>query len=270
MKAAKWKNLGGSWKSIFRNVSLLGLTVLFIGLLISAAAGEKARVCSAVQISMDGTQDLFFIDPHTIKNKLGQLDRDTFQGMPLNEIHLAEVESSLEELPHVQDAEAWFGSGGTLCVHVEQRVPMLRVIHNKGVSYYLDIHGEKMPSTRTFTARVPVLTGVDAADQESLAEVVGLATFIRQDPFLAALVEHIHRTASGEYELVPKIGDHVIKLGGLSDLPAKFQKLETVYRDGLNYTGWDTYRVLDLRYQDLVYGTKAQSQGITSSETAVR
>jgi len=260
MKAPKWKNMGGRWKSILRNGSLLALTALFIGLLISAAAGEKARVCSSIQISMDGTQDLFFIDPQTIRNKLGELDRDTFAGMPLNQIDLAALEASLEELPHVQDAETWFGSGGALCVHVEQRVPMLRVIHNKGVSYYLDIHGEKMPSTRTFTARVPVLTGMEAADEETLAEVVGLATFIREDPFLAALVEQINRTASGEYELVPKIGDHIIKLGVLSDLEAKFKKLETVYRDGLNYTGWDTYQVLDLRYQDLVYGTRAQQQ----------
>ena len=243
-------------KKLLRGVGLLTLVTVFAVLLASAAAGENHRTCSSLQISIDGTQDLFFVDPQAIRSELGKLDADTFIGRPLQSIDLSSIELALEEMPHIEEAEAWIGTGGTLCVNLEQRVPMLRVIHNKGVSYYLDIHGEKMPSTRTFTARVHVLTGVEAVDEKTLAEVVELATYIREHSYLAALVEQIHRDESGEFELVPKVGDHLIKLGGISDMEGKFDRLQTIYRDGLNYTGWDAYQIIDLRYRDLVYGVR--------------
>ncbi len=245
-------------KRALRWVPISALSLGFVALMISAVQGEKSRYCTGLQISMDGTQDLFFIDPEMIRHHLGTMAADTFLGRALPEIDLSGIEEGLEKLPHVAKADAWIGNAGTLCINLEQRQPMLRVIHNQGVSYYIDIHGEKMPSTRTFTARVPVLSGWDGGDQESLAEIVILADKIRRDPFLSALVEQIHRSDIGEYELVPKVGDHIIRFGELREVDEKFEKLKTMYSEGLNYTGWDRYQFIDLRYQDLVYATKKQ------------
>jgi cell division protein FtsQ len=252
----KTKSPKRMWIALARIGGLGLLLALFSLVMIGASRSAKERQCSGVEVTISERNDVFFIEPEMLVDELARLNTDTFRGVPLSNIDLSAVESALASLPHVARAEAWIGPSQRLCVLVEQRRPLLRVMHNEGVSYYLDIHGEKMPSTRTFTARVPVLTGLDEADGESLGEAYGLAKLIHDDPFLAALVEQIHRTDDGEYVLVPKVGDHLIRFGGVEDGPEKFRKLRALYSEGLYHTGWDVYSTLDLRYRDLVYGTR--------------
>jgi cell division protein FtsQ len=254
----KSKSPSRMWKALARIGGLGLLLGLFSLVMIGASRSGKQRQCSGVEITIAERNDVFFIEPEMVLSELAQLSADTFRGVPLRDINLSAVERALADMPHVARAEAWFGPSQRLCVLVEQRRPLLRVMHNQGVSYYLDIHGEKMPSTRTFTARVPVLTGLEEADGELLGEAYGLAKLIHEDPFLAALVEQIHRAEDGEYVLVPKVGDHLIRFGGVDDGPEKFRKLRALYSEGLHHTGWDVYSTLDLRYRDLVYGTRRQ------------
>ena len=44
-------------------------------------------------------------------------------------------------------------------IYVKQRTPVLRIINYKNDSYYIDIEGNLMPLSESYTARVLVATG---------------------------------------------------------------------------------------------------------------
>jgi cell division protein FtsQ len=246
------------WRRAARLGIGLGLAAAFGILMLAAGRHERGRRCSGVDIVAIEPADLYFLDPAGIRSELGRLDADTFSAKPLASIALNDIEAHLESLPHVAEAEAWIGAGDRLRIRLQQRVPVLRVMHSEPVSYYLDIHGEKLPTSPTFTARVPVVTGIPRNDGEAMAaaldEVLTLAALWQDDPMLEALVEQIHRNQDGSFVLVPKIGDHVVLMGqeGASPeewAPGQWDKLRTFYRDGLRHTGWEAYRQVDLRYR---------------------
>ena len=249
-----------AWPMALRRAGWLLAGLGFVALVMAARHRDAQRVCSTVEIALMEPSDLHFLDPSALRSQLGALDADTFVGKPLVEIDLKAIESHLNAMPHVASAQAWLGAGGKLCVSVAQRDPVVRVMHSNGVSYYLDIHGEKLPTTTTFTARVPVVTGIPSQDEEAMTaaldDVLVLAAFWQGDPFLEGLVEQIHRTENGEYELVPKVGQHIVRMGSPAEAPAQLAKLLTFYRDGLCHTGWDDYRHVDLRYRDQVVAKK--------------
>ncbi len=56
----------------------------------------------------------------------------------------------------------------------------------------------------------------------------------------------------GDVELFPKVGNHVILMGRVSDLEDKFQRLYVFYRMGLNKVGWNKYNVINIKYKNQV------------------
>lgn len=253
------------WRRGARLVLSLAAVVAFAALLAAAGRNERERRCRGVDIEMAEPLDLHFVDPSAVKARLAQLDPDTFVGKPLIDMDLRAIEAHLREVPHVATADAWIASGGRLRVRVAQRQPVLRVMHNDAVGYYLDIHGDKLPMTPTFTARVPVVTGIPRFEEEAMSaaleEILALAALWQDDPVMQALVEQLHRTPDGDYVLVPKVGQHLVLMGNPAEAPedwapAQWNKLLTFYRDGLRHTGWEPYRRVDLRYRDQVVAKK--------------
>ena len=93
-----------------------------------------------------------------------------------------------------------------------------------------------------------------------LDDFYAMARFILADEFWSAHVEQIYVNNYGEIELVPKVGDHKIIFGTSDQMEEKFWKLKTFYKEGLNYTGWENYDTLNLKFENQVVCTKNISQ----------
>ncbi|NJB84910.1 cell division protein FtsQ [Lewinella marina] len=187
--------------------------------------------------------------------------------LKLSDIDVERVEEVLEQQAFVGDAEAYVDADLVLNIAVYQRIPLLRIIADNGQNYYLDLEGVRLPLSKNYTVRVPVVTGHvvpwsdDFATQADhpLSQLMELGHSLRNDPFLAALVEQIDITETGELILAPKVGDQVIYLGRYDPriTPERLERLKTFYREGLPYEGWRKYRSFDLRYADQVVAKKA-------------
>jgi cell division protein FtsQ len=59
-----------------------------------------------------------------------------------------------------------------------------------------------------------------------------------------------------EFELVPKVGRHIIVFGDIDNMEKKFDKLIVFYKEGLNKTGWDKYKIINLKYENQVVCSK--------------
>ena len=161
---------------------------------------------------------------------------------------------------------------------MKQRTPILRVINYKNDSYYIDLEGKLMPLSESYTARVPIATGLiteSYANTYSLDllsrdindtlltkfiidDLYLLAKYINESEFWKAQIEQIYINADREIELIPVFGNHRILLGDATDLRDKFNKLLVFYKEGLNKTGWNVYTKINLKYKNQVVCTKAQ------------
>lgn len=179
----------------------------------------------------------------------------------------AELEKAVEELESVKNAEVYRGINGDVSIEIEQRTPICRVHDLSGSQYYLDESGEPFPISKNYTARVPFVNGnldepyksrrgkMNSDSLKKISRLDDLAVLfknIRKDPFRQALVEQVWVAENGDFELVPKIDDHIIIFGDTTEMDGKFNKLKIFYEEGLNTKGWNSYRTVNLKYKNQI------------------
>lgn len=241
--------------------------VAFIaGLLVAAivviSAVERKNVSNAtgveVQISPLG-KEVFLIDQADVLTTIERSFGYELAGQPIATLDVARLERVLEKDPFVYDADVFIDATNVVHIEIEQREPVLRIIDNNGLNYYLDDAGNKMPLSKHFSARLLVATGnipphtPDFLERKKhlMKDLFYLARMIRQDPFLTALIEQIH-VQNGRYILTPKLGRQMIILGEFEGAQDKFERLRIFYEEAIARMGWQKYKTIDLSYKDQV------------------
>ncbi|MBN2763484.1 MAG: hypothetical protein JXR41_10365, partial [Bacteroidales bacterium] len=88
--------------------------------------------------------------------------------------------------------------------------------------------------------------------QRCIYDVFKLARYIEQDEFWRAQIQQIYVTASGEFELIPRVGSHVIEFGRADAMEEKLYKLKLLYLQGFNKIGWNHYSRINLEYDNQI------------------
>ena len=249
-------------KQSVRRILLLSVWVssatLFIVILSSSIASQKGQSCKNICIKIDHNTGLFFIEENDIKSTILAYCGDSLNNMKVRDADFAEIEQRLEKNPYISNVEIYSNIKGSVNVEIKQREPLMRVVNNKGVSFYIDRFGEIMPLSSKFTARVVVATGdIDnEADKEILQGLYRLAEYISEDKFWNAQFEQIYVTENREIELVPKLGKHIIKIGKVEDLESKFEKLMIFYTEVLKNVEADAYKMVNVKFKDQIICSK--------------
>ncbi|MDX2443720.1 MAG: hypothetical protein QNK30_07955 [Bacteroidales bacterium] len=226
--------------------------------------------CQSILINIKDSTDNKFVSSDDIYSRVVSYD-EKILGNPLSKVKIKEIETEVEKFPFVRSAEVFTSSEGNLNINIHQREPVVRVINYKEKGYYIDREGFIMPVSKFYTARVliangwklnEVKPGVELDDYEKsenysiVKGVFELANYIYHDSFWKAQIEQIYVTRGGEYELIPRVGSHVIKFGELGDYERKFEKLYALYVQGLRNEGWNKYSAINLKYKNQVICTK--------------
>jgi len=231
-------------------------------LLIAANRKEQNHLCKDVQIRIKGIGEVFYIDKGDIITILKNGSGKKLIGQPLNKMNLAGMERLLEKSSWVADAEIYFDSQDVLHITATERQPIARIFTTTGASFYIDSSGRKLPLLQKMSIRVPLVTNLPAKkkmnrnDSALLKEVKELTWFISNDPFWNAQVAQIDIVGGMNYELIPTLGNHIIKIGNGANLEQKFRRLYIFYREVLSKTGFDHYSVIDVQYDDQVVATQ--------------
>lgn len=255
-----------NWKKII-NVSLKTLFVLAV------AAGYgfshyqlNNRLISDYTIEINGPDGLMLLNESAVIRKLEQTDVQLVQKRPIRQFNLHEAERLIEQIPQVANAEVWANFNGEICIEVDQRVPVLRIINQNGQSFYVDSNGIKMPLSSMGAYRVPIASGYikeKSGTRDSLKTVIGhqlwqLALFLRGNKTANALTAQIYVNDQEKLEIVPMLGNHTVVLGDTSALSDKYFKLEALYRDGFREEDWKKYSLINLQYKELIVCQKAK------------
>ena len=178
----------------------------------------------------------------------------------VGQVDVKRVESILERDPFIENAEVFIDAASNLKITITQREPILRVVDNNGLNYYLDKNGFRMPLSKYFSARVPIVTGAVAPHvndflqrkKYGLKDVFLLVQRLNADAFFAPMVQQIVVDASGEFTLVPILGDQIIRIGTIDDLDEKLERLKVFYKQAMPYEGWQTYRSISVKYKNQI------------------
>ena len=162
-------------------------------------------------------------------------------------------------------------------IDIRQRSPIIRIIDKNYISYYIDEDGYVMKTNGNYTSHVIIANGniytgfpIDnkinvlglekksPANNKTIANLYRLGKYITDNDFWNAQIQQIYVNESGDFELIPRVGSHIIILGDYSDCETKFENLMSLYKNGLPEKGWNTYETINLKYKGQVICTKRE------------
>jgi cell division protein FtsQ len=233
---------------------LAGMTTL----LVAANQKRQEQVCSKVMVTIKGTGEKFYIDETDILRQL-QSVHGKLVGKPLPDIRLSVLEQSLEHNQWIRNAELYFDRENVLHVFAEEREPIARVFTTTGNTFYMDSSGHRMPLMDKMSIRVPVITGFmnlqkTAKDSAFMAEIKHIAWTVYNDPFWSAQTGQIDITPNRKFEIVPVVGNHIIRIGDAADLEDKFKRLLLFYKQVMSKAGFHKYAVVDAQFAGQIVG----------------
>lgn len=255
-------------------LSVITVVVLFVFTLTAAVHQQKSLVCSSIQVKIDYESGMSFLTTDEIVSKINTLADGEAVGKTLPALDLRAIEKGLLKDPYVAKAKIYIDHARVLHAEIIQKQPILRVMNNDGVGFYLSDKNDKIPLCPTFTAHVPLAIGdvemhTDfARDSMVLIQLFALAGYMQQDSLIGSLIDHAYVLPNGELELFPKFGYHTIEFGRADEtMKEKFEKLKVFYKEGLAKVGWDKYKIIDLKYQGQVVCQKTGKEDEPEKKT---
>lgn len=239
---------------MFKKILSILSVLLLGGYLLFSVTGmtnrhEDTRMCRGIDLHIVDSLQFDLIDGDMVLALLQEHSLDPV-GLPLEEIDLDAVESALLLHPLVGDVQCYKTAGDMLRINISSKVPLVRVLNNRGQDFYVDSRGEIL-SQHSLAVQLPVATGyIDR--RFASEELLRVVRAIDRSAFWKAQVEQIDVTKDGQIQLVPRVGDHLLILGTADDVENKLERLMNFYENGLDNVGWNKYRSISVAYENQV------------------
>lgn len=231
-------------------------------LLMAAISKKNKGQCRDYAITIKGTKDYLFIDKKDVEQMLMKATGGKIKGVQVSSFKLGNLEQMLEQNTWISDAELYFDNHDVLHVSVVEREPIARIFTTGSNSFYIDSTGKKLPLSDKISARVTVFTGfperktLSVKDSLLLNEIRFMANYIHNEPFWLAQVAQVDIAADKTFEMIPLVGNHLVKLGSAENVDQKFRRLMIFYQQVLSKTGFDKYKVIDVQYKGQVVASR--------------
>ncbi|MEM9821061.1 MAG: hypothetical protein AAF985_08310 [Bacteroidota bacterium] len=247
--------------AMIKRISWIAMIFMAAALFITTVEKKRSRTVDAVDIRIAAlstgdnliTREDVFV---AIERSFGH----RVLGLPIGALNVEKVERVLEADPFIRDADVFIDALNTVQIEVSQREPILRVIDQNGLNYYLDHEGKMMPLSPHFTARVLVATGAippfdpgyQSRKGNRIKKIYEMCQIILQDELLEVLIGQIDINSKGEISMVPILGNQTIEFGDLVEVSDKIFRLKTFYAEAMPRLGWKKYKTINLKFRNQV------------------
>lgn len=258
-----------------KHILVWGLIIAYIAVAMSFVKEKRNKIlCHDIKVDILDSLHNGFITITDIEDFLHETDMNVI-GMPVGLINTRDLERKLKLYASVKKSEVYVTLEGDIRVEIDQRNPIVRVINKRGQSYYIDQEGTVMPLSSKYSSHVLIANGNIVehfevnrtreiycnADENwnknrLVCDLYDLSKFIYEDDFWRSQIEQIYVNDESEFELIPRIGAHIIYLGSIENYKTKFRNLRAFYLQGLNKVGWNDYNKINLKFDNQVICTK--------------
>ena len=267
--------MGDNKKYTFKKILVVSVWLVLISgtvvLLIAAMSKKNNERIAGVEIKISGVQNNYFISKKDVMEMLEKVNKGKLDKSTVNSLDLAAMETRLEKDQWIKRAEIFYDNNNVLQVKITEREPIARIFTISGTSFYIDSSLTRLPLSDKFSARLPVFTGfptevrvLKKQDSVLLSEVKVLSEYIGSHPFWMAQIDQIDITPASEFEMIPKLGNQLIRFGDVNNYQEKFNKLLAFYKQVQTRIGWNKYSVLDIRFKNQVVGVNRNAAEIKS------
>ena len=231
-------------------IKLFLLIVCITGLYSFSDYRSNQRNIEGISLEFVGENSLFL--SKDVVNKLLIQNYGSLKNVPKEDIVLNTIEKVIETNDMVKNAQVYLTIDGELKSKIAQRQPIGRI---EGLTqFYLDEEGRKMPLSRKYSARVPIITGKITG--RSLEDVYVILQFVNDDDFLRKNIIGIHIEDEEKYQLRFRVENFVVNLGDVNDLEEKFSNFKAFYAKALKDQTLDNYKIVSLEFDNQVVCTK--------------
>jgi cell division protein FtsQ len=266
--------------SVFMRVLVLAFFVLMgagaVVLWAFSISRHNAQPVPELRVNIQKGQN---VDELITKREVDSIVHSHFgllQGTPMSQIDVGAIQVAVNRHPAIQSCNVYMGVDGILNIDIQQRAPMFRVMNSDGSGFYVDTLGQSFNLLDRSVAYVPIVSveGVMGAmefpatrayyDENTLGltyldELVMFGNHMRKHADLKDWTEHVHLTAMGTLEVIPRIGRHVIDYGSIYNLEMKTKMLFQFYRSQLYITDLEKYSRINLNFENQVICEKRGS-----------
>lgn len=249
--------------SLFTAV-VLGLLVL-MGFIFKES--KDVRI-DEVHVNIFRNTDNGFLSREIIMNTVNNID--SVSNLKAHQVNTNEIERNLSHNPYIENSDSYITLDGKLLINVKEKQPKIRVYNKLGKSNYIDGNGDFIPVSRNHTSRVLIASGYiddeitsfnsnihDTTFASSkIYQVYKLSEMILENNFLASQINQIYVNSKGEFDLIPELGEHIVKFGKMENAATKLENLEAYYRKNMISENWDNYSTINLIYKDQIVCTK--------------
>lgn len=223
-----------------------------------------------LDISVQDSGEVQFVVTDSIRQMI--FDSVAPLGIPLVNIHLADIEGRLRANQYIDSVEVHAAMDGVVTVRLIQHRPLMRVFSQSGYNFLVDSALHIMEPVAHYHPKVPIISGMPhfdfatdfygrldrkkySTDAQNIKKLINFVQLVASDEFLDRLCAQIFVTRSGqimEVEIIPAVGRSIIKVGELDDCRDKLSKVKAFYRSAYSYAGLDTAHTVDIRFKDQI------------------
>ncbi len=249
------------------------IVVYLISMLFIFSRQYNNTECKAIEINILDSLNIKLIEKKDILLLVNKYTNNKTVGFDFKTIKLNKLEEKLNQNPYLKSVEVYRKSKGVLRIEITQRKPILRIINNKGNSYYIDKEAVLIPFTKNYSSfqiiangnieldfnftnkdSLPVLNK-NNENHKILNDLYTLAYFINENEFYSAQIEQIYVNQLNEFELIPRVGNHLIEFGTVENFEIKFENLKIFYEKALSKVGWNKYTKISVKYNNQIVGS---------------
>lgn len=264
-------------KSRYSKIVRILLLVAVVVVVVLANVSHRGTAIKEVAVYVDYVGNDTLVTAAQLRGMVMGKYRD-IKNQSVADVDIEGVRNVVKTNPYVDEAIVSVSVSAELMINITQRSPLVRVF-TKNTEFYLDNKGRYMPISSVKNQSVIIANGFIKKDfpgkpkdldletlmatdtmaaNYDIVKVYRLALFINADPKAKDLFDQIYMNANGDLEMVPKLGDHVVIVGGADNLAEKFENLFALYEKGFSKVGWDKYSLVNLKYSDQIICTKKQ------------
>lgn len=250
---------------------LIVVIVATIAFVVIAESYTREAVLSNYNIEISSSDSLKFVTKEGVEEWLYSEDCAAPIGVSVDNVDVRAIESFLSRQSFVTKANVSVDIFGTLFVVIEQAEPVFRIFDENGESFYIDKNKRGHYSKAAFVKDVAVLTCdtllsaeikkgcfFDKKDEKNyffLDKLFNFVKWVSTDKFWNSQIAGINIVSNGKVEIYPRVGDHKIVLCNFEDLDFYenyFRKLTFFYDKQMAKSGWGTYALIDLSYDNMI------------------
>ncbi|MBP7496965.1 MAG: hypothetical protein KA792_04805 [Bacteroidales bacterium] len=262
-----------------RTILHILLTVLIIAVFIiiySFINKEKDSPClMKKEIIINNSDSVKFVTEEDIKRLIQRLCKEG-EGKKTAEQELSEIEKGIIEIPWVLSAKVYTTNKENLKIIINQRIPILRVINKMGENYYIDKQGMIMPICTKHSVRTIIAQGeiyipyreknslinnkknspIDTNKLTVLQKLFVLANTIQKTATLETMTDQIIVNKMNDFEMIMQPNNQTIRIGDITNINAKLEKLLNFYKSEYNKFNWTKYKSINLKYSNQIVCSK--------------